>query len=135
MFNRLSAVGLEVQTDSSLKVNTTRLDAAFGQIAELTKLFSNEDAGNAANNGFGTRFKTFTTQMLGLSGPLKTRTEGLKTRIRGNEDRQDALEDRVAMTEKRLRAQYTALDKAMASLQGQQTYVTQMLNAMNKSSS
>ena len=39
------------------------------------------------------------------------------------------------MTEKRLRAQYTALDKAMASLQGQQTYVTQMLNAMNKSSS
>ncbi|HET6317863.1 MAG TPA: flagellar filament capping protein FliD, partial [Chloroflexota bacterium] len=66
---------------------------------------------------------------------LKTRTEGLKTRIRGNEDRQGALEDRVAMTEKRLRAQYTALDKAMASLQGQQTYVTQMLNAMNKSSS
>jgi flagellar hook-associated protein 2 len=104
-------------------------------VGELTKLFTNADAGNAANNGFAVRFKSFATQMLSLSGSLQTRSEGLKTRIRSNEDRQAALEDRVLMTEKRLRAQYTALDNAMAQLTGKQSYVTQMLDAISRASS
>jgi flagellar hook-associated protein 2 len=44
------------------------------------------------------------------------------------------LEDRISMVEKRLRAQYTALDKQMASLTSLSNYVTQQISALNKRS-
>jgi flagellar hook-associated protein 2 len=74
-------------------------------------------------------------QVLGIEGSISTRTEGLRKRIDLNQDRQDLLEDRIAMIEKRLRAQYTALDKQMASLNSLSNYVTQQLSALNNSSS
>ena len=42
------------------------------------------------------------------------------------------LEDRIAMVEKRLRAQYTALDRQMASLNSLSNYVTQQLSTLSQ---
>ena len=56
-------------------------------------------------------------QVLSIDGSISSRSEGLRKRIDLNQDRQDMLEDRIAQVEKRLRAQYTALDRQMASLQ------------------
>ena len=43
----------------------------------------------------------------------------------------DQMEDRVALTEKRLRARYTALDTQMAQLNGLSNYITQQLANLN----
>ena len=63
-----------------------------------------------------TKFRKLTDTLLGIEGALTTRTAGLNTAVNNNQKRQDALETRSALYEKRLRAQYSALDKAMASI-------------------
>mgnify|MGYP005605805325 CR=1 FL=1 len=70
-------------------------------------------------------------QVLGIEGSISTRTEGLRKRIDLNQDRQELLQDRIAMMEKRLRAQYTALDRNMGQLSGLSSYVTQQMQALN----
>ena len=65
---------------------------------------------------------------------LSSRTTGLQDRLTRNKKDQDRLEDRVAATEKRLRAQYSALDTRMAGLNSLQSYLTQQITGWNKSS-
>jgi flagellar hook-associated protein 2 len=133
MFTRLAEVGFDVQTDGSIKLDETKLANGLANLGEMKKLFSNSDLLTPANNGIATQLRAMADQVLGIEGSISTRTEGLRKRIDLNQDRQDLLEDRIAMIEKRLRAQYTALDKQMASLNSLSNYVTQQLSVLNSS--
>ncbi len=135
VFASLSSAGLETQSGGALTVNSTKLKSALGNLAELKKLFSATDLSGGGADGMATKFRKLTDTLLGIEGALTTRTAGLNTAVNNNQKRQDALETRSALYEKRLRAQYSALDKAMASISTQSGYVTQMINSMNKSSS
>jgi len=134
MFTRLSEVGFDVQTDGSIKLDETKLANGLANLGEMKKVFSNSDLLTSANNGIATQLRALADQVLGIEGSISTRTEGLRKRIDLNQDRQEMLEDRIAMVEKRLRAQYTALDRQMASLTSLSSYVTQQLGAMNNNS-
>jgi flagellar hook-associated protein 2 len=131
MFTRLAEVGFDVQTDGSIKLNETKLANGLANLGEMKNLFANSDLLAPANNGIATRLRAMADQVLGIEGSISTRTEGLRKRIDLNQDRQELLEDRIAMMEKRLRAQYTALDRQMASLNSLSNYVTQQLSALN----
>lgn len=133
MFARLADVGFDVQSDGSIKLNETKLANGLANLTEMSKLFSNSDTLAPANNGIAVKLRAMADQVLGTDGTISTRTEGLRNSIDRNQDRQDALEERMTMTEKRLRAQYTALDKQMASLNSLSSYVTQQITAMNNS--
>ncbi|RZI81880.1 MAG: flagellar hook protein [Rubrivivax sp.] len=134
-FNTLSAIGLEMQTDGTVKVNTTKLTSSLANLGEVKKLFSNSDSADSAKDGVMTRLRALGDQLLGTDGALTTRTAGMNKSIKDNQTRQDALQARVDLYEKRLRAQYSALDTTMAGLSSQGNYVTQMINSLNKSSS
>jgi flagellar hook-associated protein 2 len=134
MFTRLAEVGFDVQTDGSIKLDETKLANGLANLGEMKKLFSNSDLLTPANNGIATQLRAMADQVLGIEGSISTRTEGLRKRIDLNHDRQELLEDRIAMMEKRLRAQYTALDRQMASLNSLSNYVTQQLSVLNSSS-
>lgn len=134
LYQRLADVGLDPQKDGSLKVNATKLDTAVAHLGDLKKMFATRDDAVPANNGFAQAIRAFADDTLGIDGSLSTKQDGLKSRIQRNDDREAALEDRMTLIEKRLRAQYTALDTQMANLNGLSSYVTQMINAMSKSS-
>lgn len=122
---RLSDIGLEPGTDGALKTNTTKLDAALGNLDNLKQLFMGVDTGNTDNNGIAQKIRSFGDQALGTDGRLTSRQTGLQTRISGNSKREDEMEARVALTETRLRARYTALDTQMAKLTSLSSYVSQ----------
>ena len=65
--------------------------------------------------------------LLGSDGSISSRQDGLRRLKTANADRQQALEDRVSGVEKRLRAQYQALDTNMARLSSLQNYVSQQI--------
>lgn len=132
-FPRLSDLGLQAQRDGTLKVDTTKLDAATADLDELKKAFGNTDSLDAANNGFARRYSTLATQVLGTEGALNTRTSSLQKLVSKNSDEQDKLNDRVERVQARLVAQYTALDSNVAKLNSLSGYVTQMIAQMNKS--
>ena len=131
LFTRLADVGFDVQTDGSIKLDETTLANGLANLGEMKKLFANSDLVTPANNGLAVQLRSMADQVLGIDGTLSTRSEGLRKRIDLNQDRQDLLEDRIAMVEKRLRAQYTALDKQMASLNSLSSYVTQQIAALS----
>lgn len=136
VFKRLSDVGLSVQADGSLTVDSSKLNTALSSgLSEVRKLFANSDVTNAANDGMSQRMRALADNVLGAEGSVTTRSAGIQSSIDRNSDRQDELEDRVAKVEARLRAQYTALDASLAQLNSLSTYVTQQLAVLNKSSS
>jgi flagellar hook-associated protein 2 len=133
-FSRLSDVGLQLQRDGTLKVDSAKLDSATGNLVELKKAFANNDA-DPANDGFARRYADLATQVLGVDGSLTTRTEGLRQRLTQNSEDQQRVEDRVQRFQARLVAQYTAMDASLSRLNSLSSYVTQQLAALSKSNS
>ena len=131
MFAHLSDAGLQIQVDGSMTVNDTKLSSALANLGELKKLFANSDLSDPTLDGFAKRFRGVTDTLLGVEGSLSTRTTGLGLALQRNQKDQDSLNLRLAGTEKRLRAQYTALDATMATLTTQSSYITQQIAAWN----
>ncbi len=127
-FSRLSEVGFDVQQNGSIKINETKLNAGLTNVTEMRKLFGNIDTTTASNEGIATRIRRTAEKLVGFEGAISNRTDGLRKLVDRNTDKQSALEDRVAMYEKRLRQQYTALDAKMGELNGLQGYVTQQFS-------
>ncbi|WP_457334765.1 flagellar filament capping protein FliD [Rhizobacter sp. P5_C2] len=132
-FPTLSSIGLEIQTDGTLKISDTKLTSALGNLTEMKKAFANSDTVDSANDGFAQKLRALGDQVLGTDGSLAARTTGLNSSLKDNQERQDNITDRMTATEKRLRAQYTALDTKMAGLNTLSTYITQQIANWNKS--
>jgi flagellar hook-associated protein 2 len=136
VFSTLSQVGVQVQADGTLQLNSSTLTSAMSSNpAELKKLFTNVDLGTPANDGIANQLRTFGDSVLGASGLLTARVTGLNTALSSNQTDQDNLNTRLAATQARLQAQYTALDTKMASINTLSTYVTQQIANWNKSTS
>lgn len=133
-FARLSDVGLQMQRDGTLKTDSTKLDSAVNNLAELKKAFANTDTGNVSNQGFARRYADLATQVLGVDGSITTRTEGLRQRITRNSTDQEKLADRVDRFQQRLVAQYTAMDANLSKLNSLSNYLTQQLASLTSSS-
>jgi flagellar hook-associated protein 2 len=133
-FARLSDIGLELQRDGSLSVDSAKLDRALGNLDGLKRAFTNTDALVPGNEGFARRFATLATDMLAVGGSLTTRTEGLRKLISQNTEKQSRLEDRVERYQERLTQQFTAMDSNLARLNALNSYVTQQLAGLANSS-
>ncbi|MBI5721651.1 MAG: flagellar filament capping protein FliD [Burkholderiales bacterium] len=134
-FARLSDVGLELQRDGTLSVDSAKLDKALGNLEAMEKAFTNSDPLVPANEGFARRFSALATEMLAVDGSLTTRTEGLRKLITQNSEKQSRLEDRVERYQARMVQQFTAMDSNLARLNALNSYVTQQLAALTNSSS
>ncbi len=132
-FARLSDIGLQAQRDGTLQVNSTKLQAAADNPAELKKALANADSAVPGNNGFARRYATLASQVLSVDGTVTTHTQGLQKLVTKNSDDQAKLNDRVDLFQKRLIAQYTSLDSNIAKLNSLSSYVTQQIAQMNRS--
>lgn len=133
MFGRLSDIGFDVKSDGSISVNDNKLNNGLANLDQLRKVFANSDPVTPANDGVVLQMRKLTDRMLAFDGTLQSRTDGLQHRLDLNQTRQSQLEDRVVRTEARLRAQYSALDTQMNTLNGLSNYVAQQITNWNKS--
>jgi flagellar hook-associated protein 2 len=86
VFQRLGDLGLELQRDGTIKLDTAKLDAAMADPEEVSKAFS------TLQTGFGQRFKAFADSVLGTDGLVTTRTNGLRDSIARNDKDQQRVE-------------------------------------------
>ena len=86
--------------------------------------------------GFGIKFRELTKGLLKADGTgnVANKAVALEGAIGRNSDDQDRLSARVTIVEKRLRAQYSALDAKMGTLTSLSSYVTAQLAQWNKTS-
>ena len=97
------------------------------------KLFTTNNS-NAATNGFGLKLRDLASGLLAADGTVSNKSTALQGAISRNGKEQDRVNDRAAVVEKRLRAQYSALDAQMAKMSGLSSFVTAQLAQWNKTS-
>lgn len=134
----LSSMGVELQKDGTLQINSARLEAALQNLPELAASLSRDIASQPMLTGSMVRFKSWADGLLDTSGSLPGKTRSLKARLDDNVRAQQRMEDRIAMVEKRLRAQYTTLDTTVSQANALNSYVSQQIvgiQNMNKASS
>ena len=124
----LSDIGIAVQKDGSLLADSTKLIAALGDATkDVASLFTSTTTGN---KGVAVRFKAALEAVIGTSGLISSRTDGVESSIRDIGKQREALQLRLVQVEKRYRAQFTALDSLIASMQETSAYLTQQLASL-----
>ena len=131
-FPTLSSIGLEFQKDGSLKVNDSKLATALKNPAELKKALGTVDTVTPSNNGFAKKVAAWADTVLGTDGALPSRQKSIQARISANAKDKERAEARLELVEKRLRAQYTALDSTMSRANALSQYVNQQITTWNK---
>ena len=121
-----------MQRGGRLTVDSTKLDKALAtNAAGVKNLFANA-TGAEADKGIAVKFKTLTSSMLSFEGSFNSKSDALAAADKRNLSEQDKVNLRAAAVEKRLNAQYSALDSQMASLNALNTYVSQQVTSWNK---
>ena len=84
------------------------------------------------SNGYAYQLDGLLTKMLDGNGFLSSRTEGINRSIKELGDRRNVLQLRLANIEKRYRAQFTALDVMIGSMNKTSNFLTQQLANLPK---
>lgn len=129
----LSDIGVELQKDGSLSLNTAKLTTALtdpGQ--DVQSLLTQTTAGN---EGVAVRFASSLDAWIESDGLLDNRTDGINATIRTLQKQYETFETRLERIEARYRTQFSALDSLIASLNQTSQYLTQQLANLPKVSS
>jgi flagellar hook-associated protein 2 len=130
---RLSDLGLEIQSDGSLKTNSTKLDSALQDPGNVKAFFA-ASTGTASEKGIAKRVYDFAFGALSVGGSASTHISAFQKAIDQNNKSIERFNSRIETYQKQLLAQYNALDTNMAKLSSLSSYVSQQITAWNKSS-
>jgi flagellar hook-associated protein 2 len=84
------------------------------------------------SQGYAYQLNTLAAGYLGSSGAIASRTTGLNNTVKDITKQRDAFSARLTDIEKRYRAQYSALDTSIASMNTTASFLTQQFAAMAK---
>jgi flagellar hook-associated protein 2 len=84
------------------------------------------------SQGYAYQLNTLAAGYLGSTGAIASRTTGLNTTVKDITKQRDAFSARLTDIEARYRAQYTALDTSIASMNTTASFLTQQFAAMAK---
>jgi flagellar hook-associated protein 2 len=112
--------------------NGQALTAAAGSAAEGIQLTiksgATGDRGTVTfSQGYAYQLTNLTASFTGSGSILQGKTDGLNSSIKSVAAQRDKFSDRLTAIEARYRAQFTALDTMLASMQSTQSYLTQQL--------
>lgn len=120
-FQYLSQLGITTAADGTLSVDSSKLtDALNADSASVQKLFG-------SSNGIAAQLNGAIDRIIGSNGMVAARDDALKSQLDGLSTQFDALNARMDKVEARYRAQFTALDTLISSMQNTSTFLTSQL--------
>lgn len=127
----LSDIGITVKKDGTLVTDSTKLQAALNDpTKDVASLFTST---TSDNKGIAVRFNEMLTSIVGSSGLISGRTDGISQSIKDIGNRRNALNRRLVDVEARYRAQFTKLDSLISGMNQTSSFLTQQLASLNKS--
>ena len=122
----LSDIGISVGSDGTLSLNTTKLNKAISaDYAGVANLVAKA----------GSAYDTALKGIVGDDGLVTAATKSTNKQIAILEERKTTLTARLTTIEKMYRTQFSALDTLVSKLNKSSSYLTQQMDALNKSSS
>ncbi|MGS5088822.1 flagellar filament capping protein FliD [Hydrogenophaga sp. A37] len=131
-YSRLSDVGIELKTGGKLEIDATKMGAALDNLDNLKALFTTTGSDPTAV-GFGWKIKSFAEGLIDADGTVTNKTEAIKSSIKRNSLEQERVNDKALRSEKRLLAQYNAMDASVGKLNSLSAFVSQQIAMWNKS--
>lgn len=120
-FSSLTEVGIEVQLDGTLSVDTSRLSTVLNEdFNRFGQLFTGSD-------GYAVRIYDIADSYLQTGGALQTRTEGLNAQIESVGEQRESLNARLSALQTRLLRQFNALDSLLGELNQTSNFLSQQL--------
>jgi flagellar hook-associated protein 2 len=121
---RLSDMGIELQKDGSLKLDSTQFSAKLSSsAAQISEFFT----GASSAGGWAKSTSALMDKLVGSSGVLSARTDGINASIKSLTSREQVISDRLVAIQTRYTRQFSALDSALSSMQQTSAYLTQQL--------
>jgi flagellar hook-associated protein 2 len=118
-YTMLSQLGVSFQTDGTLKLDAAKLAAAvsanFGDVAAFTSALGSA-IGSAADG------------LIGTTGSLANKTEGINRSIKNIGSRRSSIQSRLAAVQQRYEQQFRALDTLLSGMNSTSSFLTQQLS-------
>jgi len=132
----LSDIGVTMQKDGSLAFDASKLNTALQTSSSAVKtLFTASTSASSTTQGVAVQMSSTFKSMLGTGGLFTAKTDGINASIKAIDNRRTELNRRLTQIEANYRAQFTALDTAVAQMQSTSSYLTQQLASLSSSSS
>ena len=130
----LSEIGISFQKDGTLQLDESKLSAALNNPDKNVAAFFGDIPGEATPTtpGFMSQLNLLIDGMTRSDGLINSRMDGINSTIKGIGKQREALNYRLEETEKRLLAQFTALDSMIASMTQTSNYLQQQLANLPK---
>jgi flagellar hook-associated protein 2 len=121
--SNLAQIGISFALDGTMSADATKLGAALDtKFDSVGQLF-------ASTGGIAKRLDSLLGQYVGTGGLLDARTKGLQSSIDDIGDQRTQLQTRLAALQKRLQAQFNAMDALVGQLRATSNYLDQQLSA------
>jgi flagellar hook-associated protein 2 len=120
-FQTLRSIGIELNNNGTLKLNSATLSKALAEDADaVTKVLAGDDV---STKGLADSLATVATDLLSTKGLVQTRKDGLAARQKQLTDRADAEQRRLDRMEETLRRQFTEMDSTVAATRAQGNFL------------
>ncbi|THF73022.1 MAG: flagellar cap protein [Methylophaga nitratireducenticrescens] len=127
-FSYLIEAGVSINKQGVMEVDSSRVTEIMNNdFDSFVNLFASE------NGGFAAKLSTLANGWLATDGLIDSREDGLKTQVKGIDEQILRMEDRMISVEARIRAQFSALDTLVSSLNNTSSFLTQQLASLNNS--
>jgi len=121
----LSEVGIKTLRTGDLELDTTLLNEKLAEdFNGVAELFASD------NQGYAFRLEALADKQLAIDGIIDTREDGINARIGRIDTQIENFEYRMTLTEARYRAQFTALDGLLSSMQSTSNFLSQQLGSL-----
>ncbi len=120
-FQTLRSVGIELNNNGTLKLNTTALEKALAEDPEtVTRVLAGNDG---SVGGLADSLAKIATDILGANGTITAKKDGLTSRQKQLTDRVDIEQTRLDRLEETLRKQFTEMDTLVANTKAQSSFL------------
>ena len=124
VYSTLAQVGISIQADGSMSVDSTKLQSAIDN--HFTNLQS-------VLGGYGKSISDLATALTDSNGVVQSRVSGLNSSYKSYENQKARLESRMTVIEANYKRQYSALDTLVAKMNSTSSYLTQQITKLNAS--
>lgn len=127
-FSTLSDIGISLQRDGTLEINSDELDNAIANNqGALSEFFS----GASEETGMAGQLSNTLEQLLGSNGTVTGAIAGAENRIESLGERYTRMEQSIDQTISRYRTQFGQLDGMIAQMNQTSSYLTQQFDALD----
>lgn len=133
----LSDLGISFQKDGTLKLDSTKLSSAVSNHLDEVKSFlgsydktANTTTPDSAKTGLSYKLDQLTASMLGTSGLIQNKIDGLNRSVKTIDAQITREQTRLSQVEALYRKQFTALDTSIASMKSLSNSLTSQLASL-----